>query len=202
MVVTVVDAIQCRILQSRGLCLSPIRGLSRPLPTRGGALSSAEGLFFRHKLIWQSPGVFVFMHRLTRGGLPIAENAWRHRCFSSEGAAATVRGRSRLSTSAEPASAVSEGFQGSGAGSPQAQVVKSTKPGASGDTGWWHAALQRAFQRESREWFLQRKQGTLWHIWDPPGIVFSLTKYVCFLPANVPTEKFWSPMCLGSAPPA
>ncbi|PFH31540.1 hypothetical protein BESB_025060 [Besnoitia besnoiti] len=47
-----------------------------------------------------------------------------------------------------------------------------------GDRGWWYGALQQAFQREIREWFVQKKQGTLFHVWDPPGVVFASTKLV------------------------
>ncbi|KEP60739.1 UNVERIFIED_CONTAM: hypothetical protein HHA_210490 [Hammondia hammondi] len=83
---------------------------------------------------------------------------------------------------------------------------KQTRPRMEGDRGWWYGALQQAFQREIREWFVQKKQGTLFHIWRAPGVVFSSTKLVKSGFTPPPLPQWYFPVSLGEqqlkCPPA
>ncbi|EPT28151.1 hypothetical protein TGME49_210490 [Toxoplasma gondii ME49] len=83
---------------------------------------------------------------------------------------------------------------------------KQTRPRIEGDRGWWYGAMQQAFQREIREWFVQKKQGTLFHIWRAPGVVFSSTKLVKSGFTPPPLPQWYFPVSVGEqqvkCPPA
>ncbi|PHJ15963.1 hypothetical protein CSUI_010222 [Cystoisospora suis] len=133
------------------------------------------------------------MNRFKRSSLFVGEGAWWPLYFISKARIGSVHGRHGLPTSAARVPEEPGRIQGS-------EVVRSIsleslgaasgRPAADTITSPWHAALQRAFQRETREWFLQKKQGTLWHLWDPPGVVFSRTK-ISKRGAKAPPFRSW-----------
>ncbi|CAJ1365812.1 unnamed protein product [Effrenium voratum] len=54
-----------------------------------------------------------------------------------------------------------------------------------------YATLQRAFSDQLREWHWQRKRGTFFQVWQPPGVIFSCLRKEHHAHGSVPSWQDW-----------